>query len=204
MILSQARHILIFSIIAVVTAFAVTIYSCGSVFAEHLIEKDTPSLSVDYSNVNLSETKTKADAYFELAQRTDSNTKRAKYLQKSASEYYILVSASPDDIDACIRLARVYDMQSRDNYAKSYFYHALGLNAKSPEANYYLGDFYYKRKKYIKALEYYDKAFRYGISPDAEKYKQLGMVYEHLGDSVRATNYYKRAANFKPINIKGE
>ena len=132
MILSQARHILIFSIIAVVTAFAVTIYSCGSVFAEHLIEKDTPSLSVDYSNVNLSETKTKADAYFELAQRTDSNTKRAKYLQKSASEYYILVSASPDDIDACIRLARVYDMQSRDNYAKSYFYHALGLNAKSP------------------------------------------------------------------------
>ena len=204
MILSQARHILIFSIIAVVTAFAVTIYSCGSVFAEHLIEKDTPSLSVDYSNVNLSETKTKADAYFELAQRTDSNTKRAKYLQKSASEYYILVSASPDDIDACIRLARVYDMQSRDNYAKSYFYHALGLNAKSPEANYYLGDFYYKRKKNIKALEYYDKAFRYGISPDAEKYKQLGMVYEHLGDSVRATNYYKRAANFKPINIKGE
>lgn len=204
MILSQARHILIFSIIAVVTAFAVTIYSCGSVFAEHLIEKDTPSLSVDYSNVNLSETKTKADAYFELAQRTDSNTKRAKYLQKSASEYYILVSASPDDIDACIRLARVYDMQSRDNYAKSYFYHALGLNGKSPEANYYLGDFYYKRKKYIKALEYYDKAFRYGISPDAEKYKQLGMVYEHLGDSVRATNYYKRAANFKPINIKGE
>ena len=57
---------------------------------------------------------------------------------------------------------------------------------------------------YKTALEYYDKAFRYGISPDAEKYKQLGMVYEHLGDSVRATNYYKRAANFKPINIKGE
>ena len=204
MILSQTRHILIFSIIAGVVAIAVADYGCGSVFAEHLIEKDTPSLSVDYSNVNLSETKTKADAYFELAQRTDSNTKRTKYLQKSASEYYVLVSASPEDIDACIRLARVYDMQNKDNYAKSYFYHALGLNSKSPEANYYLGDFYYKRKKYIKALEYYDKAFRYGISPDAEKYKQLGMVYEHLGDSVRATNYYKRAANFKPINIKGE
>ena len=204
MILHLHRHILIYSIISGIIAIAVTGYGCGTVFAEHLIEKESPSLSVDYSNVNLSETKTKADAYFELAQRTDSNLKRAKYLQKSASEYYILVSASPDDIDACIRLARVYDMQGRDNYAKSYFYHALGLNSKSPEANYYFGDFYYKRRKYIKALEYYDKAFCYGISPDAEKYKQLGMVYEHLGDSVRATNYYKRAANFKPINIKGE
>lgn len=165
-------------------------------FAEHLIEKEPPSLSVDYSSVNLSATKTKADAYFELAQKTNSDIKRVKYLQKSAAEYYILLNAVNDDIVSCIRLARIYDMQKKDNYAKSYFYHALGLNSKSPEANYYFGDFYYNRKKYIKALEYYDKGLRYGMTPDAEKFEKLGIIYERLGDSQRATRYYKRASEY--------
>lgn len=197
MILIRNRHILIFNGIVGLCILTAVLYTCrGTAFAEHLLEKEPPSLSVDYSSVNLSATKTKADAYFELAQKTNSDIKRAKYLQKSAAEYYILLNAVSDDIVSCVRLARIYDMQNKDSYAKSYFYHALGLNSKSPEANYYFGDFYYKRKKYIKALEYYDKGLRYGITPDAEKFEKLGIIYERLGDSQRATSYYKRASEY--------
>jgi Flp pilus assembly protein TadD len=34
------------------------------------------------------------------------------------------------------------------------------------------------------------------MTPDAEKFEKLGIIYERLGDSQRATRYYKRASEY--------
>ena len=52
-------------------------------------------------------------------------TLRKKYLQKASAEYHILTHAQHNNIYPIIQMARVYDMEDENRYAKDYFFQAL-------------------------------------------------------------------------------
>lgn len=184
-------------VIICITTFVAVFFIHSNVFAQHLINNNNSSVIIDYSTVDRNISEKLAETFFNKALKSQDLEQRNDLLLKSASQYYILSDIDKNDINPCIKLARIYDMQKKDNLAKAYFFRALGIDSKNPEANYYFGDFYFSRKNYIKALEYYEKAFSYGITPDENKYNKYASVYEHLGDLTKASNYYKRASSLK-------
>ena len=134
---------------------------------------------------------------------SETNTELKKgYLQKASANYYILTKADKKNIYPVVQLARVYDLSKNDKYAKSYFFNALGIDPKNVRANYYFGDFYYKRNDYKKALKYYNKAFEYGMSQNFENMQKMAIIYEKLGDLNKANLYYKNAILANPEDEK--
>ena len=92
-----------------------------------------------------------------------------------------------------MQLARIYDYTGKNSYAKGYFYKALEINKNHPSTNFYFGEYYYTRKEYKKALNYYNAAFKNGYKEHYEVLMKMALMYEKLGDLVRANQYYKKA-----------
>jgi tetratricopeptide (TPR) repeat protein len=163
------------------------------------VNDEEDSLSLDYTKFNKNELKTAADGYFNSAINESDETKKNQLLKNATTRYYILTNIEKDNPENYIALGRIYDMRGLDKYAKAYFYNALGLNTKNPNANFYFAEFYYKREKYKQALEYYKKALSYGYKGDSsEMLKRMGYMYEQYGDLDRAVMYYKNSVSMKP------
>ncbi len=187
----------IYNIIAVI----LTLLICTGIFAcncANALQDEEKNLVIDYEKFNPESTREMADNYFEIAQTQQDDDKMKEYYKRAAAKYYILSNIDRSDSYPCIRLARVYDKLGKDNYAKAYFYRALGLNYKDTEANIHFADFYFTRKQYKKAIEYYQKAIAYGYTPDAQIYKNMGMIYDRFGDIKRAVHYYKESLGLNP------
>lgn len=187
--------------LVIFTAVLIGITCCcnygNSVFSMPVNEEE--SLSVDYTKFNVEEMKTAAAGYFDNAINEPDEVKRNQYLKNATTRYYILTNVEKDNPDNYIALGRIYDIRGLDKYAKAYFYNALGLDNKNPNANFYFAEFYYKRDKYKQALEYYKKALSYGYKGDSsEMLKKMGYMYEQYGDLDRALMYYKNSVSMKP------
>ena len=198
MIQQQNRHSRIYKFLFALVLLGTIIcqsFSFQSVYAKADEEKN---LSVDYSKFNKEITKNNADTLFQTALTTEDKDKQAQYLKNAASKYYILSNFDKSDSYPCIQLARIYDLQKNDAYAKAYFYRVLGLNYKDTDANFYFAEFYYTRKQYKKALEYYHNALNYGRKEDASTMKKIGKIYERFGDIPRANTYYKKSLELNP------
>lgn len=178
-----------------VIALALPFGNFGNVYAQVDEEK---SLSVDYSQFNTESTKDAADKFFQMALDSQKEEEKAQNLKNAAAQYYILSNIDMSDSYPCIQLARIYDLQNNDAYAKAYFYRVLGLNYKDADANFYFAQFYYTRKEYKKALEYYQKALTYGKEEDAQTLKRIGQIYERFSDIPRANYYYKKSLELNP------
>jgi tetratricopeptide (TPR) repeat protein len=170
-------------------------FSFQNVYAKADEEKN---LSVDYSKFNKETTKNNADTLFQSALATEDKEAQVQYLKNAASQYYILSNFDKADSYPCIQLARIYDLQKNDAYAKAYFYRVLGLNYKDADGNFYFAEFYFAREQYEKALEYYQKALSYGRTEDSETLKKIGQIYERFGDIPRASHYYKKSLDLNP------
>ena len=155
-------------------------------------------LDVDYSKFDKTTTQESADKFFKQALSTSDVKTREKYLKEALAKYYILSNMDKSNPYYCVRLARIYDIQKNDAYAKAYFYRALGLDSKNVSANFYFAEFYNTRKQYKRALEYYNKALMYGMRADASTYKKIGNIYERFGDITRANFYYKESKRLNP------
>ena len=180
--------------IAIAVVFAIS--DCG-IYA-HTQNENEKSLSVDYSKFNTEAIKNSADKFFQDALNSTDEKEKAGNLKNAAAQYYILSNADKSDSYPCIRLARIYDLQKNDAYAKAYFYRVLGLNYKDSDANFYFAEFYFTREQYEKALEYYQKALTYGRPEDPETLKKIGQIYERFGDIPRASHYYKKSLDLNP------
>ena len=179
-------------------AIAVIFAISGCVIYAHTQNDDEKSLSVDYSKFNTEAIKNAADKFFQDALNSMDEKEKSENLKNAAAQYYILSNADKSDYYPCIRLARIYDLQKNDAYAKAYFYRVLGLNNKDADANFYFAEFYFRREQYEKALEYYQKAHSYGRTEDSETLKKIGQIYERFGDIRRASNYYKKSLDLNP------
>lgn len=201
MTLIQLRHTQIFNIIiSLISAFIIgSTYSANCVFAVEFGEIQYNKGLIDYSQVNKQETLKLADYYFDKAMNSKDEQQK-EFLQKASAQYFILTMIDQRDLYSIVQLARVYDMENQNSYAKAYFFNALKIEKNNAATNYYFGEYYYKREDYKRALYFYNTAFENGYKENYDVLIRMALMYEKLGDLLRANQYYKKAFLIKYDN----
>lgn len=153
---------------------------------------------IDYSKINKESTLELADFYFNKALNAEDKEEKNALLQKASGEYFILTRIDPKNLYAIVQMARVYDYENQNSYAKAYFFKALKIDKTNASTNYYFGDFYFSRDDYKRALYFYNTAFENGYKENFDVLIKMATMYEKLGDLLRANQYYKKAFLIKP------
>ena len=130
---------------------------------------------MDYSVLDGQKILEEADGYFEQYE----TTKDPKYLSTAMGKYYIVTKIYPVEIYPMVQLARTYDEKKLDRFAKEYFSICYDINKKDPYLNYYLGDFYFKRDDYKRALRYFKRAYENGYSEYFDLNLKIATIYEN-------------------------
>ena len=86
--------------------------------------------------------------------------------------------------------------------AKEYFYKASNLNVNNPYANFYFGEFYFKRNDYKRALRYYNIAYNNGLNNRYDLNLRLATIYEKFADLVNAKKFYEVSYSMNPNNVE--
>lgn len=154
-------------------------------------------IPIDYSKVNAEEIESRANLYYNLALKTNSG-KLNEETTAALNLYTILNNKNPENIIYPTRLGILYDLIGKDKYAKGNFYKAIGIDNTKPEPYYCLGEFYYKRDSYKKALNFYNKAYINGYNRHYETVYKIGDIYEKFGDTRAALKYLKLASELSP------
>lgn len=155
---------------------------------------------IDYSKIDKNSTQELADFYFQKALSVQDNAEKKEYLKKASGEYFILSRIEPQNIYPLVQLARVYDYENQNSYSKAYFFRALKIDKNNALTNYYFGEYYYTREDYTRALYYYNTAFENGYQENFNVLIKMAVMYEKLGDLLRANQYYKKAFLIQPNN----
>lgn len=155
---------------------------------------------IDYTKIDKANTLKLADYYFDKALNTQDVDEKKDFLQKASGNYFILTQSEPENIYPIVQLARVYDYEKQNSFAKAYFFKALKINKLDPATNYYFGEFFYTREEYTKALHFYNIAFNNGYKENDDVVIKMAIMYEKLGDLLRANMYYKKAFLANPQN----
>ncbi len=156
------------------------------------------SETLDYSKLNFKEIKKDADMYFVLFEESRNNRRKKKYLEIAQNKYYILTKIDPTEITPYVQLGRIYDTTNKPKLAKEYFFKATNLNADDPFANFYFGEFYFYRRDYQKALNYYNRAYNNGLNNRYDLNLKLATIYEKLADLINAKKFYEISYTIKP------
>ena len=129
--------------------------------------------------INQTETESKAEAFFIKAVNSktyDNNMISALNL------YRMLAEAYPENVIYPLKVGKLYDVIGKDRYAKGYYYRAMNIDKSNPEPYYHLGDFFYKREHYRKALKFYKKSYDRGKNQAKEK---INAINAKLDDNSR-------------------
>lgn len=148
---------------------------------------------VDYSLMNPEPIQIEADYYLDTALATQDFKIQKQLLEVASGKYFLLSKINPQAITPYVQLARIYDITKHDKYAKEYFYKATNLEYLNPFANFYFGEYYFKRNDFRRALKYYQIAYQNGYNEIYELNIRLAMIYEKLGDLENARKYYNTA-----------
>ena len=150
------------------------------------------SIPVDYSKINEQETELKAQLYFHNAEHLKDGIINDD-MTNALTLYSILQQVNPDKIEYPIRLGILYDKINKDKQSKSNFSRAIGLNKTNPLPYFYLGEFYYKRELYRRALKNYNEAYQKGYETNYNLLYKMGDIYEKFGDTRSALKYLQEA-----------
>ena len=118
------------------------------------------------------------------------------------SKYYLLTKIDYSQITPYIQLARIYDEKNNNRLAKEYFYKASNLDVNNPYANFYFGEFYFKRNDYKRALRYYNIAYNNGLNNRYDLNLRLATIYEKFADLVNAKKFYEVSYSMNPNNVE--
>lgn len=157
--------------------------------------------TIDYSKLDYQTYLKDAKVDLILYEKSQLKEDKAFYLDKAMRNFYLVTKINNGIVDATLGLARVYDAMGKDKSAKKYFYQSLNIDYYNPDVNYYFANYYYSRKDYRKALEYYKIAQENGFYGYEINLNQ-GIIYEKLADLRNAKIYYKKALNLKPDNAE--
>ena len=149
----------------------------------------------DYTKLNQAELESKAEFYYISALNTKELNENMTY---ALNLYALLSDAYPENITYFLRLGKLYDVLGKDRYAKGQFYRAMNVNPSRPEPYFYLGDFYYEREQYRKALKFYLKAYDFGYSEHYQTLEKIGTIYQKFGDTENALYYLQCAVVLNP------
>lgn len=149
----------------------------------------------DYSHLEQEPLMSEADNLLQQALTQKNEVVKNDLLHQAMKNYYILLKISPDNVDVLNKRALIYDIQDRNLLAKSFFSRSLNISKDNPETNYLVGDYFYKRRDFKRALRYFSAAYENGYSGFDINYK-LAVVYEKLGDLCNAKHFYQEAYSF--------
>jgi len=158
-------------------------------------------IPIDYTKLNQSELEAKAEFYYNIAV----NSKGTSEDMTSAFVLYsILTNKNPDNMQYAIRLGKLYDVARKDKFAKGNYFKAMGVNHKHPEPYFYLGEYYYDREQYRKALKFYKRAYDTGYSNHYYTLYRMGDIYQKFGDTQNALKFLQSAAKIESNNDVNE
>ena len=149
----------------------------------------------DYSHLDPEPLKIEADSLLSQALNEKNDETKADLLHQAMKNYYILLKISPDNVNVLNKRALIYDIQDRNILARSFFSRSLNIDKNNAETNYLVGDYFYKRRDFKRALRYFSAAYENGYSDFDINYK-LAVVYEKLGDLCNAKRFYQDAYAF--------
>ena len=165
--------------------------------AEQGNDREYFSASLNYSKLDANKIRQEAQQDFYQYFNTINEVQKEKYLNSAMNKYYILTRINPGDIDAYIRLGKIYDEKNISELAKTCFYKALNISKEATLANFYFGDYYYKRNDYKKALYHYKIAYNNGAAKTYDFNLKLATIYEKLADLSNAKKFYEISYNIK-------
>ena len=145
-------------------------------------------IPVDYSNLDENELASRADIFYtEFSDKT--TCKLNDNLTAALNIYSMLSNKNPQNITYALRLGKLYDIIGKDRYAKGNYYRAMGVNPSAPEPYFYLGEFFYVRKHYRKALKFYLRAYSSGYSNHRQTCERLKEIYKKFGDKENLAKF---------------
>lgn len=154
-------------------------------------------IPIDYTKLSEEELDSKAGVYYNLALKTY-NGKINDEMTTALNLYAVLCNKNPKSIFYKIRLGILYDIIGKDRYAKGCFYAAIGVDKTQPEPFFRLGEFYYRRELYKRALNMYKIAYKKGYQGHYDTLYKIGDIYEKFGDTEAALKYLKLASEKSP------
>lgn len=188
------------AIFAVIGAFLLGVNNCSNAVEFGTIKYN--DAIIDYSTLDKQAVSERADYYFNRALKSKEAKEKQDFLERASGEYFILTRMDPENINYLVQMGRIYDVENENKFAKGYFFNALMLERNNPKTNFYLGEYYYKRNLYTRALYFYDVALENGYRENYEILIKMAVMYEKLGDLLRANQYYKKAYILNPSNSK--
>lgn len=187
-----------------VSALFITLFilSCSHSYASQSGYLEYNSVLFDYSKLNAAAIQKEADEYFEKFITSSDELFKEQYLNAAMSKYYLITRIDYSQITPYIQLARIYDEKNNNRLAKEYFYKASNLDVNNPYANFYFGEFYFKRNDYKRALRYYNIAYNNGLNNRYDLNLRLATIYEKFADLVNAKKFYEVSYSMNPNNVE--
>ena len=149
------------------------------------------SIPIDYTKLNQTDLETRAEFYYNSALKSK---KLNEDMSSALTLYSILTNAYPGNRTYAIKLGKLYDTIGKDRYAKGQYSKAMNIDHAHPEPYFYLGEYYYSREQYRKALKFYKKAYDNGYSNHYLTLEQIGTIYQKFGDTEKALQYLQCAS----------
>ena len=141
------------------------------------------AIPIDYTKLSESELSAKAEFYYDRALNVGNDLNDD--MTSALNLYSVLKNKNPDNLVYSLRLGKLYDILGKDRYAKGNYYHAMGVNSASPLPCYYLGDYFYERSQYRKALKMYKRALENGYESNAQMLEKMEVIKKKLGQTEK-------------------
>lgn len=117
--------------------------------------------------------------------------------EQAAARFNVALAANPQDYDAVLGLARVYEDTDRAAEAENLYLRAVSLRSDDWSAYNELGGFYFARGRYEDAAREWRRVTE--KSPlNAVVLNNLGNAYYYLGETGRAEESYRQSLSVRP------
>ena len=93
--------------------------TCGSYAVEYGSVRQS-DVSIDYSKIDITGRKEKADKSFNLAMKEKDSKKKKQYFHDALVEYSVISRVKLDDIHSIVQMGRIYDYNKNNRYAAYY------------------------------------------------------------------------------------
>jgi tetratricopeptide (TPR) repeat protein len=97
-----------------------------------------------------------------------------------------------------VNLGIIYNNAKKPDNAIEYLNKGLEYNGTLPESLLSLGNSFYLKKNYEKAIQLYDQSLDKGLNDISAVYFNKGLVYERMSNVDLAIKFYKKAVELKP------
>ncbi len=162
------------------------------------IEYNAAAQLFDYSKLDITPVLEEADYYFDIAMQLEEPQEKDRFINLAMGKYYLASKINPDDERIYVQIARIYDELKKDSLAKSNFFHATNLVANDPYANFWFGEYYFKRRDFKRALKHYTIAYNNGYANNYDLNFRLATIYEKFADLMNAKKFYEATYSLKP------